>query len=406
MSRKPSAGPVGATPTAGAVDESSCAFLAQQDPIDVAAAAWLLQRQEGLDADGEAALTAWLAADPAHGRALAQLEGVWGRLGELPSTSLTTLKDSLPGSAAASAEPAPAGPASVCPASVGPAPPGHAPRRPSAPAPGPAFVRSGRRWGIGRLIGPAFALAVLAGGWSGWQAWLHQPVYEGSFTTARGQQSEVTLPDGSRLWLDTASRAEVRLYRQRREVRLPEGQAQFAVQGDPQRPFDVIVGSLRLTVVGTRFSVRLTPTGLVEGAISVQVEEGRVRVARQAPAAASAAATPGPVSSVELVAGQALMVDPDGAFAVTATGPAGAGPAWREGRVSFDGVPLARALAEFERYGDTRLVIHDPAVAALRVNGSFDLRRLDAFTRALPQVLPVRLRQKEGLTEITATGRP
>jgi len=75
---------------------------------------------------------------------------------------------------------------------------------------------------------------------------------------------------------------------------------------------------------------------------------------------------------------------------------------WREGRVSFSGTPLMQALAEFERYGDTGLVIRDPAVAALKVNGSFDLRQIGAFARALPRVLPVQLSTRDGQTEIIA----
>ena len=40
------------------------------------------------------------------------------------------------------------------------------------------------------------------------------------------------------------------------------------------------------------------------------------------------------------------------------------------------GVPLAQALAEFERYGDTGLVVRDPAIAALKVHGSFELQQV------------------------------
>lgn len=81
--------------------------------------------------------------------------------------------------------------------------------------------------------------------------------------------------------------------------------------------------------------------------------------------------------------------------------------AWREGRVNFDGVSLSQALAEFERYGPTRIVLSDPAVAGLRVHGSFDLRRLDAFTRALPRVLPVRVTPTaEGGIEIVGATSP
>ena len=273
---------------------------------------------------------------------------------------------------------------------------------------------SRRAWlpDFGRLLprlAPAAAIFIVAGGgWYGWDAWQRQPTFSGDYVTARGQQREIRLPDGSVLWLDTTTQAGVTFRRDRREVRLSEGQVQFSVQANPAQPFDVLAGPLRVTVVGTRFSVRNTRTGLGDGRVLVAVERGRVRVAR-----ASAHRGDGQdprvalPDAVELTAGQTIAADADGRFSPVAQQPVDADRAWREGRVSFDGVSLAQALAEFERYGDTRLVVRDPAVAALRIHGSFDLRRLDAFARALPRVLPVRLEPTgDGSTEIVgAAGR-
>lgn len=59
---------------------------------------------------------------------------------------------------------------------------------------------------------------------------------------------------------------------------MPEGQAVFSIKGDPSRPFDVLAGPLRITVVGTRSSVRFTPGIRGEEGVQVAVEEGRVRV--------------------------------------------------------------------------------------------------------------------------------
>lgn len=370
-------------------------FIAGQDPMDAAAAAWMVRRQDGLLPGEEAELQEWLAADPTHAEALEQVEGVWGRLEELPDEGVDALKAGLP---------QPEARATLPPSIVVPAPEASEPPRPSRPS---SPASPGRRsWllDLGRLVpqtaAAAVAFGMVGGGWYGWNVWQRQPTFEQAFATARGGQQEVKLPDGSTLWLDTATRAEVTLYRQRREVRLSEGQVLFAVQSNPERPFDVLAGNTRVTVVGTRFSVRRTRSGLGdEGGVSVVVQEGRVRIASRSGAHELAGAS----ASVGLGAGQSVTADAAGVL-----GPVGrdAAPvaAWREGRVSFNGTPLAQALAEFERYGDTGLVIHDPAVAALRVHGSFDLRQIDAFARALPQVFPVRLRRANGQTEIAASG--
>ncbi|MFC7208495.1 FecR family protein [Comamonas endophytica] len=231
-------------------------------------------------------------------------------------------------------------------------------------------------------------LALTGGGsYMAWDHWQRQPVFAQNFETLRGQQLNVQLPDGSQLRLDTATRVEVLLYRQRREVRLPEGQVAFAVQGDGTRPFDVLAGDTRVTVVGTRFSVRNT----VGSPVSVAVEEGRVRVA--------AASDPDAAAAVLLTAGQQFVGGAAGTVGAVAA--SGIAP-WRDGRITLDNLPLSRALAEFERYGPTRMVVHDPAVAALRVSGTFDPRHLENFRRSLPQVLPVRLQEHGGQTEIVA----
>jgi transmembrane sensor len=242
------------------------------------------------------------------------------------------------------------------------------------------------------------AVAVLGGGWMGWAQWREQATYEQAFATQRGQQRTVRLPDtyaqgpGSTLQLDTATRLQARLYRDRREVRLADGQALFSVQPDRERPFEVWAGALRITVVGTRFSVRHTASGLDAGQTVIAVEEGLVRVARADPGA----------GTVELTAGQRVVASGAGHISPVASVPASAIAAWRNGRISFDQTPLAQAIAEFERYGPTGLVVRDPAVAELPVGGSYSVHQWQRFAAALPLVLPVRLEPHGDRTDIVA----
>src|SRR3990167_2309568 len=55
-------------------------YLAGQDPLAVEAAVWAARRQDGLSAEEEATLQAWLAGDPARGARLDQLTDVPGQL--------------------------------------------------------------------------------------------------------------------------------------------------------------------------------------------------------------------------------------------------------------------------------------------------------------------------------------
>ena len=249
------------------------------------------------------------------------------------------------------------------------------------------------------------AVVMVAGAWLAWQHWLQQPGFEQTYVTARGELLRITLPDaatqGSIMQMDTATRTTARLFRDHREVVLEDGQAMFTVHPDKQRPFHVLTGNMRITVVGTRFSVRHTQSGLEAGQTVVAVEQGHVRVARDT----GVARTPAPDSGdapLELTAGQMVVADASGHLGPVKNIAPSAVANWREERLSFDQTPLAEAIAEFERYVHTGLVVHDPAVAALPVGGSYSLKEFQRFAESLPKVLPVRLVRHGSVTEVVA----
>lgn len=371
-------------------------YLAEQDSLDADAAVWAARRQDGLSPEEDAELQAWLAGDPARGAKLDKLTGVLEQLDQLPTDDVAALKAALPpvparGRLAQGARPgmqAGARPRSKHTQDIG--------RR--------QWVASWGRW-LPHAAMAGMAAMVIGSSWMTWNHWQRQPTFKQSFATLRGQQRTATLPEGSTLRLDTDTQLEIAVYRNRREVHLPKGQAFFEVNSDPERPFHVVAGATRVTVLGTKFSVRHTQSGLEPRGVSVIVEEGRVRVARMVRADESPrpdAAPPSKAETVELTAGQGVIADIHGHLAAVSR-QAATGFAWRDGRIVLNDTPLGDAVAEFERYTDTKLLIRDPRVAALRLNGSFDIRQLSAFKRALPQALPVRLRSRsDGLTEVSA----
>lgn len=314
----------------------------------------------------DAGFQAWLAAHPDNGAAFARWQADWRQLDALPADGIAQLRQQLARDKAVASRAATAAPAR-------------------------------RWWQGGAAAWPQTALAAVlvcatgGGGYLAWDDWQQQPVFAQSFATQRGQQLNVQLPDGSEMRLDTATQVQVTLYRQRREVRLPEGQAVFHVQADSARPFAVLAGNTQVTVVGTRFSVRNT----LGQPVLVAVEEGRVQVA-------PAASAPHPEPTVLLAAGEQTSADADGQIQPAAPLAASGIAPWQEGRVSFDNLPLGQALAELERYGPTGLVLRDPAVAALRLTGSFMPNNSAYFRKALPKVLPVQLQSHGEQTEIVA----
>lgn len=339
--------------------------------LDEQAALWAARRQDGLTPEEELALQAWLAGGAERGQRLSQLEALWGRLDELDASDVASFRRGPP-----------------------PAITRQSPRQARWPS-----------WASLARFAPQLAIpGIVALCWAGWPSGPTQapePSFVQSFATVKGQQLSTVLPDGSVLKLDTATRLDVALYESHRELVLPEGQAMFEVKPDPQRPFHVQAGPLNITVLGTRFAVRHTRDARLREQASVVVEEGRVRVARRAPQPPSEVDTPDMV----LTAGQSVHVDAQGHFSAVSDRSVSSMMAWREGRLLFNDTPLITAIAEFERYADTGLVVSDPAVAELRLHGSFDIRQSAQFKRALPQALAVRLHPRsDGRTEVLAMG--
>jgi transmembrane sensor len=212
----------------------------------------------------------------------------------------------------------------------------------------------------------------------------------GTYRTGVGELRTIQLEDRSRMDLDAQTRVRVRFSPRARRVDLIDGQAQFSVAKDPQRPFTVHAGNHVIVAVGTSFSVEY-----VDQQIRVAMIEGRVLVKVETDKAAASQASAGQVASAgiagarELVAGDALRVSADGTATFTADANVDAFIAWRQGKVVFDSEPLAEAVRRLNRYSQLQIEIMDPALADIRVGGVFEMGDSVEFTRALEATLPL-----------------
>ena len=93
------------------------------------------------------------------------------------------------------------------------------------------------------------------------------------YATELGGHATVPLADGSKIELNTDTKLRAALAEEQRTVWLDRGEAYFEVSKDPNRPFVVMAGDRKVTVLGTKFSVRRDGDR-----VSVAVAEGKVRV--------------------------------------------------------------------------------------------------------------------------------
>lgn len=194
------------------------------------------------------------------------------------------------------------------------------------------------------------------------------------YSTAVGEQRTVALADGSTVFLNTDSTVRVSLGRSLRRIELARGEALFSVSHDPARLFEVHALQGVTTAVGTQFDVELT-----RGGAAVSVLEGTVTVG----ASGSAISAP----PVAVTAGSGVGYTQEGAVSEIRPAEVNRIQGWRSQRIVFNDIELDTALAEYNRYTHTPIVLSDPALGSRHINGVFHIGDEAAFLSAMQQGL-------------------
>ena len=211
-----------------------------------------------------------------------------------------------------------------------------------------------------------------------------------SYSTTVGGLASVPMSDGSKVTLNTDSEIRVAVTQKERRVELEQGEAFFEVAKDSTRPFIVRAGNKRVIAVGTKFSVRRDASD-----IQVVVTDGKVRVETEDRKSSG--------SAESLAAGTIAQASDAGVLLQTKRfAEVEEALSWRQGILVFRQMTLADASAEFNRYNTRKIVIEDPAVAALRVAGSFRANNVEAFVRLLERGYPVRAEARGDQLVLTA----
>src|SRR5947207_4232152 len=263
----------------------------------------------------------------------------------------------------------------------------------------------------------AAAIALLVGGGAVWFTMRSRspasdqraPMW--TYATARAQRATLTLPDSSKVTLNTETRLEIpaSFGRRTRDVYL-DGEAYFEVAHDHKRPVRVHAGNAVTEVLGTKFGVRAREG---ESAVQVAVAEGRVALSSSpgpvpttsssSPGSGSTSSSPpGPLSTdVErgnegertvLEHGDVGRLASDGRTTVAHGVDVGRMLGWTEGRLAFERTPLPQVLAELDRWFDRDFVLGDSSLTRLRLTTSLRGESLGEAIAVLEAALDVKAR--------------
>ncbi|WP_285009646.1 FecR family protein [Pedobacter faecalis] len=206
--------------------------------------------------------------------------------------------------------------------------------------------------------------------------------------TARGQTYHITLPDGTKVWLNAASKIEFPGSFDglvAREVRL-SGEAYFEVFRNKKQPFVVNVKKLddriaqRVEVLGTHFNIN----GYADEAnIKTTLLEGSVKVM---PWAAVPVSLPGlskqalAMREVLLKPGQQAMLTPNQNLRVAEVNTEEA-VAWKNGSFAYNNTPLEEVMRQIARWYNVSVSYEKESLKKVPIGGA--VSRNDNVSRML-----------------------
>jgi len=282
---------------------------------------WYVRLHESnVDDSTRSAWQAWVAADRRHAEAWARLEQLQCHLDNAPSGAAQTL----------------------------------------------AIARRDRRNAVK-------ALTMLLGvGVVGWQGYRVSP-WRCDYSTRIGERQQFSLADGTRLDLNTDSRADVTFDAGQRLIHLHQGEILVETAKDP-RPLSVRTVSGDILALGTRFSVRQHAAS-TRVAVAAHAVEVRPRRSSEV---------------VRIDSGYSMSFNADSVEPLRALPPDAL--AWVQGMLVSVDWRLGDVIHELARYRPGYLGC-SPQVAELRLSGAFNLDDTDVALLSLEDALLIRARR-------------
>ena len=177
-----------------------------------------------------------------------------------------------------------------------------------------------------------------------------------TLATPKGGQFRITLPDGTKVWLNAAStlRFPNAFAGAERVVELT-GEAYFEVAKNAYMPFRVKVNDMAVQVLGTHFNVMAYPD---EPGIRTTLLEGAVKVRHGA-------------HTVQLVPGQQAQLGPSGDFTMQNNVDVEEVVAWKNGYFHFNHESLQGVMRQIGRWYDAEIT-YEGRIAPRQFGGKIE----------------------------------
>lgn len=198
--------------------------------------------------------------------------------------------------------------------------------------------------------------------------------YLADYRAPVGEQSEVILADGTRMWLKSGSACNATISDIESCITLVVGEIFIETAPHAGRRFIVDTAQARLQALGTRFNVRQgserSLLSVYEGAVAIHTREGNTQTLHAGEQAYFARHMIAPVSAVSPTQEQ-----------------------WTQGILLAKHMPLAELVDELRAY-HRGFISMDDELANLPVLGSFPLQDVERSLHMLSAALPLRIQER------------
>jgi transmembrane sensor len=169
-----------------------------------------------------------------------------------------------------------------------------------------------------------------------------------NLATEKGSVSSTTLEEGTKIWLNTSSSAQVTKKGKKEVVIALSGEGYFEVVHNPDRAFTVELGEFRITNIGTSFNIKAYPDkneliiSMLDGVAELETSDKN------------------PIRS--MTAGEQVHLDLQSGKVTLSHSDYQADIDWKDGKFIFENAAFSEILSEFEEWYDVQFNIENAVV--------------------------------------------
>jgi ferric-dicitrate binding protein FerR (iron transport regulator) len=247
---------------------------------------------------------------------------------------------------------------------------------------------------IAAILIPSLILGGVASYYLFNRAPASQPISYNEIRTPFGAQSEVVLPDGSKVWLNAGSTLRyMNVYNKDNRDIILTGEGYFKVAKNAALPFNVKTGDLNIRAVGTEFNVKSYDD---EGIIETTLVEGKIMISQNKKLRKSIYLEPNQkavyvknntkltiedLKAVRETKPEVLRLKKGIIYVAEKVDPVPI-VSWKENRLILKGEELSNLLIKLERKYDVKFIFESESLKQFRFTGTLE-------NETLTQVLDV-----------------